>query len=186
MVFVRNVAFLLAAFAILNSSSTWAQDQGQVQPKNPAAQPITPPTQAQGAQQPAKPTWSVTCSNSGQGLDCQAFQSLFVQQTGQRVLTVAVRVPNDAKKPVMLVQLPLGIYLPGGASIQIGKDQAKVVPLQTCDQNGCVAEYAITDAELAAMQKGADLTISMQNMKKEPVPLTVPVLGFAAAFAKIK
>jgi invasion protein IalB len=114
------------------------------------------------------------------------FQSLFVQQTGQRLLTVAVRIPPDTKKPVLLLQLPLGIYLPAGATLQVGKDQAKAVPLQTCDQNGCIAEYPITDAEIAAMAKGADLTISMQNMKKEPVPFTMPILGFAGAYAKIK
>ena len=133
-----------------------------------------------------KPTWSVNCSSSEQGLDCQASQSLFVQQTGQRLLTVAVRVPPDTKKPTLLLQLPLGIYLPAGATVQVGKDPAKAVPFKTCDQNGCIAEYPVTDAEVAAMVKGADLTVSMQNINKEPVSLTVPVLGFAAAYAKIK
>jgi invasion protein IalB len=149
-----------------------------VQPASPA---IAQPTQPQ-----AKPNWSVTCSNSDQGLDCQTFQSLFVQQTGQRLLTVAVRIPPDTRMPVLLLQLPLGIYLPAGATFQVGKDQAKAVPLQYCDQNGCIAEYAITDAEIAAMAKGADLTISMQNMKKELLPFTMPALGFAPAYGKIK
>jgi hypothetical protein len=58
-----------------------------------------------------------------------------------------------------------------------------VVPLQTCESERLRGRVCHTDAELAAMQKGADLSISMQIM---PVPLTVPVLGFAAAYAKIK
>jgi invasion protein IalB len=177
----------LATIALLLSASALAQDTGQAQPKTPSVQqPEAPPLAAPAAPTPAQPTWAVNCTNSQAGLDCSTLQTMFVKETGQRLLTVAVRMPPDTKKPVMLVQLPLGIYLPAGATIQFGKDQAKMVPLRTCDQNGCVAEYAITEAEIAAMAKGANLTVSMQNLKKEAVPFTVPVLGFAAAYAKIK
>jgi len=30
------------------------------------------------------------------------------------------------------------------------------------------------------------LTITMQNLKQEPVTVTVPMLGFASAYAKVK
>jgi invasion protein IalB len=86
----------------------------------------------------------------------------------------------------MLIQLPLGIYLPAGASLQFGKDAAKKIVLQSCDQNGCLAEYAITDSEIGAMLKGADLTVTIQNLKQEPITVQVPVTGFPAAYAKIK
>jgi invasion protein IalB len=49
------------------------------------------------------------------------------------------------------------------------------MPLQICDQNGCIAEYPISDAEIAAMIKGADLTVSMQSLRKQSVPFTLPV-----------
>jgi invasion protein IalB len=101
-------------------------------------------------------------------------------------VSVAVRVPPDTKKPVLLLQLPFGVYLPAGVSLQFGKDAAKTLPFQSCDQGGCVAEYAITEAEIAAMLKGADLTISAQTLTKEPFTVTVPVSGFPAAYAKIK
>ena len=47
--------------------------------------------------------------------------------------------------------------------MQIGKEEAKTLPFTSCDQGGCVAEYAITDAELAAIAKGANLTISARG-----------------------
>jgi invasion protein IalB len=186
---ITSLGASLVGFSVLTFFFTplvLAQDQGQSQTKTPGVQQPAPPAIGQPAQPQAKPNWSVTCNNSDKGLDCQTFQSLFVQQTGQRLLTVAVRIPPDTKKPVLLVQLPLGIYLPAGATLQVGKDPAKGVPLQTCDQSGCIAEYPITDAEIAAMVKGADLTVSMKNMQNESVPFTMPVLGFAAVYAKIK
>jgi invasion protein IalB len=50
-----------------------------------------------------------------------------------------------------------------------------------------LAEYAVTEAEIAAMLKGGDLTISAQNENQQPAfTVTVPVTGFPAAYAKIK
>ena len=168
-------------FMLLNSAV--AQDQGQLQPKS-TGQPQAP---AGGVEpSPPPPGWVVNCTSVQGGLDCRAGQSLFIKETGQRLLSVALRVPLDTKKPVLLLQVPLGIYLPAGVSLQFGKDTARKIVLQSCDQNGCLAEYAITDAEIGAMLKGADLTISIQNLKKEPVTVQVPVLGFPAAYAKIK
>ena len=103
-----------------------------------------------------------------------------------RVLTLVVRTTEDAKKPVMLIQVPLGIFLPAGITLQIGEDAAKKLPLQSCSQEGCLTEYAVTDAEIAVMQQDADLTVSVQDLKKAPVTLQVPGLGFAAAYSKMK
>ena len=76
--------------------------------------------------------------------------------------------------------------MPPGTSLQIGQDEAKTFPFQSCNRAGCVAEYAITNAEIAAMLKGADLTISFQTTRKQPIILKVPSAGFAVAYAKIK
>jgi invasion protein IalB len=134
----------------------------------------------------APPTWKVSCSNSQSGFDCRALQTLFVKRTGQPVLTVAVRIPADTKKPVMLFSLPLGSYLPAGAALQFGQEVAKAMPIQNCDRSGCFAQYAVSNAEIAAMLKGADLTITMQDMQRKPLTFVVPVTGFSEAYAKIK
>lgn len=162
-----------------------AQTAQQKQPTPQGAQP----TQAQaGQQQPRPPAiWVVSCDDNRGKLDCRAGQSVFLKNTGQRLLSVAVRVPADTKKPIMMVQVPLGVYLPAGASLQIGKDETKTLPFKGCDRGGCVAEYAITKSEIAAMTKGSDLTISVQSQNQQPAfTVTVPVTGFAAAYAKVK
>jgi len=144
---------------------------------------------AQTAQQQEAPppVWLVNCLDNQGKLDCRAEQSAFVTTTGQRVLSVAVRVPPDSKKPVLMVQVPLGVYLPAGASLQIGKEKAKTLPFKGCYQAGCVADYDITESEIAAMTKGSDLAISVQNQNQQQAfNITVPVKGFAEAYAKVK
>jgi invasion protein IalB len=155
------------------------------QPKGQAHQ-VEAPADAAGQPSQPQPNWIVSCNQTRAGLECRAGQSLFLRKTRQRVLSVAVRMPADTKKPMLLVQLPLGVYLPAGATLQIGKLEAQTLPYTSCGQGGCIAEYAVTDAELGAIAKGADLTISAQTLQQKPFTLTVPSLGFAAAYAKIK
>ena len=133
------------------------------------------------------PVWTVNCLDNQGKLDCRAVQSAFDTRTGQRVLAVAVRVLPESKKPVLMVEVPLGVYLPAGASVQIGKDKAKVLPFKGCYQAGCVADYDITESEISAMTKGSDLKISVQNQAQKPAfDVTIPVTGFADAYAKVK
>jgi invasion protein IalB len=135
--------------------------------------------------QPAQALWEVVCTSSQAGLDCRAGQSLPFEGAGGRLI-VGLEVPPDTKIPVMLLRLPLGVYLPAGVSVRFGNDAAKQLPFESCDQNGCSAKYAITKAEIAAMLNGADVTISAQSLKRQPVVVRVPALGFSAAYAKIK
>jgi invasion protein IalB len=166
---------LLCLFAFGSGSLAQTPQQKAPLPQG-QAQPSSPP-----------PIWVVNCGDNKGKLDCRAAQSVFLKNTGQRVLSVAVRVPADTKKPILVVQVPLGVYLPAGASLQIGEDAAKTLPYKGCDQSGCVAEYAITDAEIASMTKGSDLKISVQNQNQQPAfTITVPVTGFGAAYAKVK
>ena len=101
-------------------------------------------------------------------------------------MSVSVGLAAD-KKAFMTVRVPLGVYLPAGASVQIGQDEAKTLPFKGCDRGGCVAEYAISEAEIAAMTKGSAVTISAQNQNQRPAfTVAIPVTGFAAAYAKVK
>ena len=161
---------------LLSAGGVVAQTSGSdVNIGEPQAKPV----------QPAQPSWEVVCTGSQAGLDCRVGQSLpFVGEGGR--LIVALEIPPDTRVPVMLLRLPLGVYLPAGLSVRFGNDAAKQLQFESCDQNGCSAKYAITKAEIAAMLNGADVTISAQNLKRQPVVVRVPALGFSAAYAKIK
>jgi len=64
--------------------------------------------------QPPAPNWSSRCASDGRqsGLDCSVEQSIIETKSRQLVMQVLVRVPPDTRKPVLNIQLPLGIFLP--------------------------------------------------------------------------
>jgi invasion protein IalB len=164
---VKVAAAAVVCFLAFSSGTVVAQDTAIGQPRAQAA-----------------PAWEVICTGSQAGLDCRVGQSMpFI---GNDPLIVAVRVPPDTKVPRMLVKAPLGTYLRAGLMLQFGNDTVKILPFESCDQSGCFAEYPVTQAEIAAMLNGADLTISVQNLKKQSVTVKMLVAGFSAAYAKIK
>ncbi len=181
----RKFTIARLAFLGLMAFSTGAAAQ-TLQPKQPQPDQAAPTQPAPGEAAPPQPTWMVNCTNVPGGFDCRASLTLIIKKTGQHLLTLVVRTAPDAKKPVMLIQVPLGIYLPAGVTVQIGKEAGKRLPLQSCNQEGCLTEYPVTDAEVAALQQGADVGVSVQDLKKAPVTLQVPGLGFAAAYSKMR
>jgi invasion protein IalB len=143
--------------------------------------------QAQSSQpipQNTQPIWGVNCAGTKAGLECRAIQA--VKMTDSGVLSVAVRVLPETKKPQMLLLLPLGIHLPAGVTLKFGEEEAKAIQLKNCDAAGCLAEYAITDAEIGALAKGQPLTVLVQDPDQKSLSVQVPAAGFAAAYAKIK
>ena len=140
------------------------------------------------APEPTPPAeWSSQCVSVARGgdADCSMEQRLVVQETGQLVIVVSVRVPHAPRTPAMLVQLPLGLFLPAGIQLGIDDRATQNLPVQRCDANGCYAGLAVDAALLAALKAGKALRLTMRNMAQEPVTFEVPLAGFSAAFERI-
>jgi invasion protein IalB len=128
----------------------------------------------------------VGCTNTQAGLECRAGQTLNFQQGTNRIQVSAIlQIAPDTGQPNLLLLLPLGTLLPKGVTIQFGAAGAKVVPFQSCSMNGCVAEYPISQPEIASLSQGANLTLGIQTVNKAPVSFVLPGVGFAAAYAKM-
>src|SRR5262249_110567 len=168
LVFIHSAA--LAQTEILKPKSS----QGGVAP------PQAPPQQAAALQ----PNWAVNCATAQTELTCVASQSFFLTETGQRFMTVSVNPGRADKKTTLVLQLPLGIYLPAGVSMQFGKAAARTIPIISCDQSGCFAEYAVTDAEIKSMLNGENLQVAVQTRDQKPLSVTVPFAGFDVAYSK--
>ena len=169
------------------SHAQQAQKSKAVTPA-PAATPAPPPaSQAEAA--PAAPAgWNVRCNSASRAapLECAMEQSAVLTKTGQLIVLVNIRVPADTKAPVALVQLPLGLHLPGGAKIQVDDGKATELQIQTCEQRGCYAGSAIAPDLLAALRSGKQLKVSFQNLGKENITIPIPLTDFAAAYDRIK
>jgi invasion protein IalB len=113
-------------------------------------------------------------------------QTLILTNTGQLVAAVAIQLQSGKPQPVMTIRVPGGLYIPAGLSLQIDDGKAQVLPLQTCDQQGCYAEIQVSADMLAALKSGKRLSITCQNAAKNNFVLPLALDNFADAFQKIQ
>jgi invasion protein IalB len=177
---------IIVAIAILGSSS-YAQSPKPNAPRAAptAAAPPAPQGENSGAPQPG---WTARCASAHRNgpLECAMEQTAVLSKTGQLIVLVNIRVPSDTHAPVALVQLPLGLNLPGGAKLQVDEGKAIEVPIQTCEARGCYASVPIAPDLLAALRSGKQLKVSFQNLGKETITIPMPLTDYAAAYDKIK
>lgn len=180
----RSAPLRIAAamvFATLLSGGALAQDQAA-----PAPSPAPAPPVSDGAA-PTQ-TWSTICSAAARkdAADCAIDQRVVLKQTGQVVGGITIRVPAETRKPVMMVRLPLGLYLPAGASLSVDGGVAEFFPIQTCEADGCYVGSPLTETLLAAMRGGNQLQIAVQNIQKSTVTIPISLVGFTSAYASIE
>jgi invasion protein IalB len=130
--------------------------------------------------------WRVECANDGKTLDCRAINRVHQRDTQQLIAAVAVRIPPDGKKPVLAIQLPLGIQVTEPVTMRIDEGQAERYAIQTCTQTGCLVGAPATDAVVGAMSAGRELKVAFQSLTKQTVTVTMPLAGFALAYDKIR
>ncbi len=119
-------------------------------PAPAAAEPAAPAAAA------APPGWAARCTSASREapLECAMEQTAVLSKTGQLSCSVNIRVPSDTHAPVVLVQLPLGLNLPGGAKFQVDDGKATEMQIQTCENRGCYASTPLAPDVLAALKVG--------------------------------
>lgn len=183
-----KLAALAAILALGSLGASHAQQASKSKSAPHAAQTTaTPVAEAPPPAAPA-PGWAVRCTSTSREapLECAMEQTAVLTKTGQLIVLVNIRVPSDTRVPVAMVQLPLGLNLPGGAKLQVDDGKAADLQIQTCENRGCYAGTAITPDVLAALKSGKELKVSFQNLGKETITIPMPLTDFATAFEKIK
>jgi len=157
----------------------------------PSPDTAAPAAAADATATPAAPpanAWATNCSATERAgpLECSIVQRVVLQRTGQLLAMVSIRLPSDSHNPAMLVQTPLGLYLPAGVSLKIDNNTDISLALQTCDNGGCYAGTTVSSAMLSQMRKGHSMTVTFQNISKQDVAIPVALAGFAGAYDKVK
>lgn len=149
--------------------------------------PAAPADTAAGAPTPAA-GWAARCGSVSRDapLECAIEQTAVLTKTGQTVVLVNIRVPSDTRTPVITIQLPLGLFLPGGTKLQVDDGKATDLQIQTCEQRGCYAGGPMAADLIASMRTGKELKIAFQNLAKESIAIPLPLTDFASAYDKIK
>lgn len=187
-----GLAVVLAGTAL----NVFAQNKPAPQPAArpaqaaPAPQPQAAPAQAAPAQPQANaaPAWTARCASPARAvpLECTLEQQVVVQATGQQISLVNVRVPGDTRQPVMMIQLPLGLFLPAGLTIAVDEGKGQTVAIQSCDQRACYVGLPLNAELLESMKKGQRLNLQMQSINREPATIAHPLTDFASQYAKIQ
>jgi invasion protein IalB len=152
-------------------------------PAAPVAQ-ATPTRTAPSAEAASAPAgWVARCASASRGapLECAVEQTAVLTKTGQLIVLINIRVPDDTHTPVAGIQLPLGLNLPASAKPQVNDGKMVDLQIQTCEQRGCYVNTPIALDMLAAMKTGKVLKVSFQNRSKEVIAIPMPLTDFAAA-----
>ena len=163
----------------------------QTKPAAPSAASTAPPApaaDAHAAENILPSHWTSRCVSEARtaALDCAAEQSAIVTQTGQLLASVTVRAPADTRRPVLLIQLPVGLFLPAGITIKVDDGKPQEIPFQTCDLKGCYGAAPLPDETLAAMKIGKRFAISFQNVSKENIVIPFGLSNFAEEYQHIQ
>ncbi|MEO8318653.1 MAG: invasion associated locus B family protein [Bradyrhizobium sp.] len=182
--------FLLVAGAsclVLVNPAVAQQAQHKATKAAPAAlKPAGAAASTDGSAQ-SQPVWTSRCASDGRqaALLCEMEQSLYMTKTGQLVASVNVKLPPDTRQPVMMIQLPVGLFLPAGVNLQIDEGKPQPLAIQTCDLKGCYAATTLSPDLLGSMKSGKRFAVVFQNLSKENVTFAFGLSGFGDGYDKI-
>ncbi len=119
---------------------------------------------------------------------CSLVQEQRMKEGGQLVARfVAVPVSDGA---ILLAQVPMGVYLPGGAVYRFADNEEiaqREMIWQRCAENVCEAAAPLDEAELALFAEEEALLFGFRpTAESEPVILRVDIRRFAEAVQKIR
>jgi invasion protein IalB len=195
------MALLLAAPALAQTAPAQAPAQRPAAPAQaPAQRPAAPAAPAQGQQaqpqqntgpmvvqvkaEPSQPEWTKVCGKD-QGTNSEICYTTrdFVSDQGQPVLAMALYdVKGQQPQKIVRFVMPLGLLLQPGLRFTVDQGQPTPGRYVMCLPNGCFAEAQVKDDFIAALKKGANLNVSVQNQMGREITFAVPAAGFAKAF----
>ncbi|AWM87154.1 invasion associated locus B family protein [Microvirga sp. 17 mud 1-3] len=186
---------LTAAMALaLSAVPALAQTKPAAPAKPPAATQSQPAQQQQSQNtgpmvvqvkaEPSQPDWTKVCGKD-QGSNTEICYTTrdFVSDQGQPVLAVALYdVKGPQNKKIVRFLMPLGLLLQPGIRFAVDQGGPTDGKYAICFPNGCFAEAEVKDDFVAAMKKGQNLNVSVQNQAGRLVTFAVPAAGFGKAF----
>ncbi|MGY2052755.1 invasion associated locus B family protein [Methylobacterium sp. JK268] len=129
--------------------------------------------------------WTVSCSREGEARRCQVSQVQGEAQTGRRQFSIELRQPENGRSEGVVL-MPLGLQIEPGITFKL--DDAtlgKGAPYTTCVVAGCIAPISLPTVATEAMRTAVALRVTGQKPNGEAETITVPLAGFAAAFARM-
>lgn len=124
--------------------------------------------------------WQVRCEQQ-KGADkvCVMTQQALVQDSGQRLMQANIAKQDGTTKMTLI--LPLGIFLPGGAALQLDEKKHSDLTVVFCTQAGCFVNLDLDSDLREAISGSESAAISLQPTDGQTVNVPLSVNGFADA-----
>lgn len=157
----------------------------------PAKKPIhRKPAAKQTAAQSKNPAhvesfgdWKVVCPTKDQKT-CFARILLVDQERRQPVISWFVAPRRDGKGTVSFVNVPLGVLLPAGLTVEI-KDKPRKFPFARCTPQGCNALFPMDPEMVSSLSAMKTVLVTVLGPNTKAVAYTVSLKGFGDAMKRI-
>lgn len=134
--------------------------------------------------------WTVSCVTETQGSNsCRLVQEQIARDTDALVARFIVQ-PVEGDAAVMLAQVPIAVFLAGGAVFRLEGDETgpqRAMVWQRCAGDLCEAALMLAPEELAAMDAAGGLLFGYRTGPEgEPVITRVDLTDFAEGVAALR
>ena len=186
---VAGIAALSSAFAVLGDGGGFSEPALAQQKAKTGKANLAAPNKKTDTKFVATP-WEVNCQPQGadKKLVCSLSQSTLVAKSRQRFVSISVRVWKGKDVPashLMVLQLPHGLSLASGASVQIGDRKPHKMAMFTSDANGVYARLGLTKTILSSLRKGKTMKVIFAASTGRKFVLPISLSGFSAGFNKL-
>ncbi|MDQ1899245.1 invasion associated locus B family protein [Paracoccus sp. WLY502] len=130
--------------------------------------------------------WTTRCLKAEQGKDpCELYQLLKDGEGNSVAEITMIPLRNSEVAAGATLVAPLETDLVQGLGFAVGTAEPRGYPFNFCAPVGCVSRMGFTQAELDALKRGANATVTLLPFgadRENPVRLTMSLSGFTAAF----
>ena len=113
---------------------------------------------------------------------CLTHHERFHPNTGQPLISVAIRQISEVKKETLMIMVPLRRLLKPGLFLKVDKEKSLSLPYSYCTAVGCVAEVVATPEIVSAFEKGQEISIGTIDVARRKIGFKVPLTGFSNTY----
>ena len=148
---------------------------------------LVSPAAAQGVVRSVHKDWQIRCETppGAQTEQCALMQSVVSEDRANVGLTVIVLKTADGKSRILRVIAPLGVLLPSGLGLFIGKTDVGRAGFVRCLPRGCFAEVVMDDKLVNQLRNGQQATFIIFQTPEEGIGFPLNLAGFGEGLDKL-
>ncbi|HDZ71813.1 MAG TPA: invasion associated locus B family protein [Aurantimonas coralicida] len=126
--------------------------------------------------------WFKVCSTQGENEICNT-QYTMIADTRQLITAVnLINVKGKVNQKVIQAVVPTGRVIPAGVQMKVDDEKPQTLNYSVCFADRCIAEAELTDALVASMKRGKQMTVTSINFQRQANPIPISLSGFTQAF----